>query len=165
MPPKPKKKNDVPVTASRIEELRSKFGDSQTAFAARIGTIPSSVSKWEAGRNRPTPEIFARLSRIAEGSDKLFFLDQAGIPENYFEQREPPEKKVCRATDPELLADVLEAVTSAANKLGVILTKKKYAEIVSKVYDSWLGEKHRDCSIVDRMVDLARSPSNRKVKA
>jgi transcriptional regulator with XRE-family HTH domain len=85
MPAKPSPKLSSSPVAARIEEVRSSRGMTQTAFAEALGTKPSSVSKWEAGRNRPSPDIFVRIARLAEGEAKLFFLEEAGLPLQYFE--------------------------------------------------------------------------------
>jgi SOS-response transcriptional repressor LexA len=84
MPPKSKPKTDVSSVASRIEKVRNTLGMSQTTFAETLGTRPSSISKWEAGKNRPSPDVLARIAKLCEGIDKLFFLEEAGIPEEYF---------------------------------------------------------------------------------
>src|ERR1039458_1290567 len=111
MPPKPQIKNDVSTVAVKIAELQNKLGDTQTAFAGRIDTLPSTVSKWESGRNRPTPEVFVRLSRFAAGEDKSFFLNEAGVSEDYFiSGLTTVQMKEGNGTDAGLLAKVLEAV-------------------------------------------------------
>jgi hypothetical protein len=43
-----------------------------------------NVSKWEAGKNRPTPDTFALMAKIAPDVDKFYFLDEAGIPRELF---------------------------------------------------------------------------------
>ena len=165
MPPKPKKKNDVSATASRIEELRNTHGDSQTAFAERIGTLPSTVSKWEAGRNRPSPEIFARLAQIAKGEDKLYFLGEAGIPEAYFQRSEPMQKKEGKATDCKLLVKVIEAVETEMNRANGFFSIPARAGIIVQVYDEWERDHRRDRAIVKRLVSEALCPSNKEVRA
>jgi transcriptional regulator with XRE-family HTH domain len=71
--------------ASRIEEVRTSLGMNQTIFAEKLGTRPSSVSKWEAGKNKPSPDVFVKIARLADGDQKLFFLEEAGVPLEYFE--------------------------------------------------------------------------------
>ncbi|HEX4039055.1 MAG TPA: helix-turn-helix transcriptional regulator [Acidobacteriaceae bacterium] len=79
----PKEKAD-PQVSRRIRELREQLGLNQTEFAARLGTVPSSVSKWEAGRARPLPEMMVALARLSDGAMKLFFLEKAGVPDAFF---------------------------------------------------------------------------------
>lgn len=71
--------------AERIRALRESLGMNQTAFARKLGTQPSAVSKWESGRNRPVPDIFVQMAKLSEGSERLYFLDLAGVPDAFFE--------------------------------------------------------------------------------
>jgi transcriptional regulator with XRE-family HTH domain len=71
--------------ADRIAALRNSLGMSQTALAEVLGTKPSAISKWEAAKNRPNPDVFVRIAKLCDGADKLFFLDQAGLPPEFLE--------------------------------------------------------------------------------
>jgi SOS-response transcriptional repressor LexA len=70
--------------AQRIAALRKFRGMSQTEFAQALRIDQTSVSKWERGLNRPTPDMFARLAGLADGVEKFYFLEEAGIPKEYF---------------------------------------------------------------------------------
>lgn len=85
VPARARNANTDSEVAKRIRSLRESRGETQTAFAAALDTQPSAVSKWEAGRNKPFPEVFVRLASLADGIDKLFFLEHAGLPPEYFE--------------------------------------------------------------------------------
>lgn len=80
MPPYPKKLRVDSEVARNIRVLRESRGENQTVFATAVIAKPSVISKWEAGKNRPTPDAFVRLSMLATGDLKLFFLKQAGVP-------------------------------------------------------------------------------------
>lgn len=70
---------------SRIKALRTKLRMNQSQFGLALGLDQGTVSKWEKGKNRPTPDAFVRIAKLAEDpSDKMFFLDQAGVPDAYF---------------------------------------------------------------------------------
>ncbi len=87
MPPHPKKKEGVSEVALAIRKLRESRGETQTAFAhslqgelgGRMKVVPASVSKWEAGRNRPFPQVLAKMGELAVGDLKSFFLREAGV--------------------------------------------------------------------------------------
>jgi transcriptional regulator with XRE-family HTH domain len=85
VPSKPKPKEVESVIAAKIRALRESLGMTQTAFASAVGVRPNSVSQWESGKNKPNPDMLVRLSALADGIDKLFFLGHAGIPDAYFE--------------------------------------------------------------------------------
>jgi transcriptional regulator with XRE-family HTH domain len=78
------RKNVAADVACRIQQLRLRLGMTQTSFAFSLGTRPSTVSKWESGHNRPSPDVFVRLAKIADGVDKAFFLEEAGLPHAFF---------------------------------------------------------------------------------
>jgi len=85
VPQKPKPKNVDSLIANRIRQLRESLGMNQTVFARTLETRPNRVSQWESGINKPNPDALVRIARLAEGVDKIFFLEHAGIPEGYFD--------------------------------------------------------------------------------
>jgi transcriptional regulator with XRE-family HTH domain len=106
--------------ALRIHELRESLGMRQTVFADALGTRPSTVSKWEVGKNRPSPDVLVRIARLADGAAKLFFLEEAGIPPQYFEGT-PMLGEIRQSRIPELetAALVYGLYSRVAKKLGV----------------------------------------------
>ncbi len=52
--------------ASRIRGLRDRLGDSQEAFASRLGTRQQTVSEWERGASRPRRMARRLLHLLAE---------------------------------------------------------------------------------------------------
>lgn len=84
--PEKKKLADAAV-AQGIKKLRAHLGLNQTEFARRLSAKPSAVSKWESGLNRPSPDVFVRMAKLSDGAEKLFFLENAGVPESFFEGR------------------------------------------------------------------------------
>ena len=48
-------------TPQRIKAIRDGLGMSQLDFANLIGTGPSTVSRWETGRNVPRPRAVIRI--------------------------------------------------------------------------------------------------------
>lgn len=50
----------------RIRRLRASLGDSQEAFAARLGTRQQTVSEWERGASRPRRMAERLLGMLAE---------------------------------------------------------------------------------------------------
>ncbi len=80
----PKEVRQKPRWALRIAELRGKLGMNQKSFSTALGTDQSNVSRWESGANRPTPDTFARMARLAPDMDKFYFLDEAGLPREFF---------------------------------------------------------------------------------
>ena len=183
MPPRPKKLEEVPELAQKIRKLRESRSESQTQFASVLGTLPSAVSKWEAGRNRPNPEIFVRLARISEGQTKRYFLDQAGIGfkeegsvdfqqehwtrrlreravlvPNTSESKGYPLSQNDRAVtplDPELLVFVIETIDKELKQRGKKLPSRKYAELVAICYDFCHKTGQRDSETIERFLKIA----------
>jgi transcriptional regulator with XRE-family HTH domain len=79
------KKSEDSAIAKRIGDLRRSLGMNQTQFSKALNTRPSTVSKWESGFNKPSPDVFVRLAKLADGQEKLFFLEEAGVPLEYFD--------------------------------------------------------------------------------
>lgn len=50
----------------RVRELRAALGDSQHAFAQRLGTRQQTVSEWERGARRPRRMAQRLLALLAE---------------------------------------------------------------------------------------------------
>jgi transcriptional regulator with XRE-family HTH domain len=62
----------------KIRELRLKYpkGEmSQDAVAERLGIASNTVSRWETGTYKPTPEDLDKLARLFEVSITVFFPD------------------------------------------------------------------------------------------
>jgi hypothetical protein len=101
--------------------------------------------------------------------DRHWWYEQAGpkFAERLSAEEEsaaPQLQKEKKATDPELLAQVLEALNAAINRSRSILPTLKYAEIAASVYDEWLKPGKRDDKILNRLVNEAITPSNMKGK-
>jgi transcriptional regulator with XRE-family HTH domain len=61
---------------SKIRELRlnrAKGEMSQDAVAEKIGVASNTVSRWETGTYKPTPEDLEKLARLFEVSITVFF--------------------------------------------------------------------------------------------
>ena len=56
------------ASAARVRALRRSLGDTQAAFAERLGTSQQTVSEWERGASRPRRMARRLLSLVAEQS-------------------------------------------------------------------------------------------------
>ena len=74
----------LPRWADRITAARKKLKMSQTDFAEALKVGQGNVSKWERGANRPLPDVFVKIAGLVSGTDKLYFLEEAGLPSEYF---------------------------------------------------------------------------------
>jgi transcriptional regulator with XRE-family HTH domain len=57
----------------RIRELREAAGMSQSALAAELDEAANTVSRWETGTYKVTPENLDRLARLFKVSITVFF--------------------------------------------------------------------------------------------
>jgi SOS-response transcriptional repressor LexA len=107
----------LPRWAERISTARKKACMNQTEFAAALGVTQSNVSKWERGEYRPAPDALVKIAGIAQGTDKFFFWEEAGLPSEYFtgtaEKTMPTE--LVRATKT-VIAESFTPVSDRANK-------------------------------------------------
>jgi transcriptional regulator with XRE-family HTH domain len=65
---------------NRIRELRKAHPEgmlSQDSLAAQINVAPNTVSRWETGNYKPTPEDLDKLARFFKVSITTFFPDLA----------------------------------------------------------------------------------------
>ena len=62
-------------TGKAIEALRSKLGDSQSAFARRLGTTVTTISRYENGHIQPSEEALLKLAAIAESTGETHLRD------------------------------------------------------------------------------------------
>jgi transcriptional regulator with XRE-family HTH domain len=168
-----KKNNRVSIEAdsipAKVRLLRKRLGMSQALFAEHLGVSQGSVSEWEKGTHPPTPMALMAIGRIDD--DATWWYEQAGprfaerLKTGRLIQEVRAERKEGKATDPELLASVLEAVETAMNRAGGYFSTKIRAGIISRVYDEWRQSGERNDAFVERLVNEALSPSNRKVRA
>jgi len=47
-----------------LKKERKKAGLTQTQLAAKVGVSPSTIFRWEKGKNIPHPERLKKLNRI-----------------------------------------------------------------------------------------------------
>jgi len=53
------------MNAQQIKELRLKLGLTQSAFAYKMSTTVTTLSRWENGHSKPSPMAKKLLKRIA----------------------------------------------------------------------------------------------------
>ena len=73
-------KNDSHESATAVKRIREKLGDTQEAFAQRLGTTLRSITRYESNRT-PTPEIMSRLISVAADND---LLEEAEVLQRVF---------------------------------------------------------------------------------
>lgn len=172
-----KDKNRNSLLARRIANLRRGLGHgNQTEFAQRLGTDQGTVSKWEAGRSRPIPEMLVRMASLAADAEKLYFLEEAGLPPEFLDGKDMfPELHAASAAivarslsekghqtdarnyswDPELLVFVIETVDAELRKRGRKLAIGKFAEMVVLFYEFCHSTGRRDSGMVERFLKIA----------
>lgn len=80
-----KKVDKLPIFATRLEALKKQLGiTNQKDLAVALGTDQGAISRWTSGKTRPLPAAFIRMASLAQGADKLFFLEEAGVPADFF---------------------------------------------------------------------------------
>lgn len=69
--------DDPGLFAARLRELMAAAGLNGAEVARRIGSHPTTVSRWRTGEDRPRPDAVARLADIL-GVDRMALLRDAG---------------------------------------------------------------------------------------
>jgi transcriptional regulator with XRE-family HTH domain len=59
----------------KIRELRTNENLSQDALAAKVDVAPNTISRWETGTYKVTPEDLDKLARLFKVSITTFFPD------------------------------------------------------------------------------------------
>ena len=54
------------MTAQQVLQLRERLGETQAAFAERVGVRQATIADWERGVKQPSPMAIKLLSMIAE---------------------------------------------------------------------------------------------------
>jgi DNA-binding XRE family transcriptional regulator len=70
---------NVPAWASAIFGLRQRLGLSQSEFGFRVHYSAMAVSRWETGKQEPTPRSFIQLGNMAGQPDCWLFWARAGL--------------------------------------------------------------------------------------
>jgi transcriptional regulator with XRE-family HTH domain len=153
---------------AKIRQLRRDKGISQVLLAEYLGVSQGTLSEWEKGSHPPSPMALMAIGRFDD--DATWWYEQAGprfaesLKGGRLIQDVRAKLKGGAATNAGLLAQVLEAVEAEMNRAGGFFTTQIRAGIISQVYDEWRKPGDRNCKIIERLVEEARSPSNRKGK-
>jgi len=153
---------------ARIKAFRKRLKMDQTVLAENLGVSQGTISEWEKGDHPPSPMALMAIGRLDE--DAMWWYEQAGprfaesLKTGRLIQEVRAERKEGKATDPELLARVLEAVDAAMNLKGGFFPTKIRAGVIAAVYDDWQKTGLRDSAIIIRLLNEALHPSNRKVR-
>jgi transcriptional regulator with XRE-family HTH domain len=155
----PSVKKGVPAFAERIKALRARLGMNQTAFAKAVGAGQGAVSKWEKGESKPYPDTFIQIARLTDDTDKFFFLDLAGVPEEYFEGS-PMASRLLQVTT-EMVAESMSDPSGTLE--GYRATRQERSVPVIK-YENQLGDSN---ATVDFTLSLPSSwlPQHSSVQA
>lgn len=156
------KDRGLPTFALRLQGLMKACGyKNQADFAQALDTKQSHVSKWLNGKARPVPEAFTRMARLAEGEDKLYFLEQAGIPQAFFDGSLMVSELLDASTS--LVARTL----STGNEKLEICTDEKYLTIPLLKNASKMGSKQPRPDNVEHCLSLPVSwfPGDAQVQA
>jgi transcriptional regulator with XRE-family HTH domain len=175
----PKKDKDLALIAERIRRVRHDLKLTQEGFAEKLGVDQTTVSKWEGGKARPTPEALLAVASVADGIDQLFFIERAGLPEQYMmgtpmipeilEASDRVVKSVMYAKrgaakpfpdreirwDQGLMTFVIEAIDSELKKRRRKLPIRKYAKMVVLIYEFCEQTGRRDSEAVQRFLQVA----------
>lgn len=168
----PKTKEELPPLPRAIRRLQVSLKLNQEAFAERLGVDQGTISKWVNGRAKPTPDSLVELASLADGVEKLFFLQEAGLPEEFLagspmipEIRKATAQVVSRALggtstrqifwDRDLLKFVIQTVNHELKKRERQLPDRKYATLVALFYELCQQTGRRDSEMMEELLKRA----------
>ena len=183
VPPRPRQIRTGSEVAKNIRLLRESRNETQTQFAAAIGALPSVVSKWEAGKNRPNRAVFSVLAALAAGDARRFFLKEAGlsfkengdldfgldrlaqqirkdaiIGLNHHAKNEKAgqlsQPEATYTWNPDLLLAIINMLAGGFKKKGSDPTDPKFGQLVLLCYELCNGDEARVAESVERMLRL-----------
>jgi len=83
------KNSVVPGWAKRIERLRASLNMSQGELGEELQYSSMAVSRWERGTQEPPGEVYIKLGKLAQGPDRWFFLERAGLRKSDVQNEAP----------------------------------------------------------------------------
>ncbi|MDR5730587.1 MAG: helix-turn-helix transcriptional regulator [Terriglobia bacterium] len=173
------------LIAGKIREVRLSLGLSQIIFAKDLRVDQTTVSKWEGGKARPTPEALMRIAGMVQGEDRIFFLKEGGVPfddEGTVDLALKPQIPEARrhgiilasqnnqtertgrmhrpgaiySWNPDVLAFVIETLNREMRKRKKGLPDPKYAQAVILAYEHCDGQRDRVSESVRSVLRLVR---------
>ena len=153
-----------PEISTAFRKARNSIGISQEELAARLGSSQDAVSRWERGKDSPPISALIALTEMLPERDRAWWRERTGSGAAEESVDVSAKIKETETLDRKLLAQVLEAVERAMNKVGGFFSTEIRAEILAEVYDYWRRTGQRDDSLVEGLVNRARGPYNRKVR-
>ena len=175
-----REKKQRPLLAQRIAELRKGLGrGTQIEFAQRLETDQGTVSKWETGAQRPSPEVLVRMASLADEVGALYFLEEAGLPPAFLDGKKmlPELQSAARAVvarsisdrafkpvadkekprpwDPDLMVLVIETANKKLRQKGRKLPDSKYAQLLVLLYNFCSENGRVDSAMVEQILKIA----------
>src|ERR1700731_1066010 len=87
------KKDAVPEWAKRIEKLRVRLNMSQAELGEELQYSGMAVSRWERGIQEPLAEAYIKFGKLADGQDRWFFWERAGLSKTDVQKERPQAKR------------------------------------------------------------------------
>jgi len=153
------KEGDNKPLSQRVRELRGKL--KQEDFARRVGVDQTTISNWERGIGKPTPDSLVELANLAEGEARTFFLRQAHLVEgkSYIAARRAIAQETSEKTvpfDQELLTFAIVTINQELRKRNRKFTDdRKYATLVVLFYELCHRTGSRDSGMVEQLLKIA----------
>ena len=96
----------LPVWSNSIFDLRQRLGLSQSEFGSRLHYSAMAVSRWETGKQEPTPGCLIQLGNMAGEPECWLFWARAGLKSSVLRQMFPSPRateRVSTSTDFEIV--------------------------------------------------------------
>lgn len=133
---------------SRLREEREKLHLSQTELANQLGIHRNTQARYESGQREPDAGYLEAVR--AAGVDVEYVINgSVGSRKRY--------SLGDRSPDPDLLAQVIAGVETAATTLGVVLSSDKKARTVVMLYRAFSASGSIDSKTIEQAISLAAS--------
>ena len=145
------KNNIVAGWAKHIERFRARLGMSQAQLGKELQYSPMAVSRWERGIQEPTADCYIKLGKLADGQDRWFFWEQAGLRKTDIQNEAPRSKGA--------FSNVEVVLAGSGAKKDLAQKTRLVAIPLLRVHAGSHGEEG------DRILDLNRSPREEVIAA
>ncbi len=142
--------------ADKIKFLRNRDGLTQSALASKLNVSAGIIGMVESGARVPSKEMSIRLANLFSVPVEVFLVENVDIPEGATVARIP--------VDPELLIDIMDAITEFLTENNLEMTRGQRKELVKHFCERGLKEPLRIKDVLSGMLAVGSDIFTKKAR-